>query len=583
MMNDIVCIDLRQKILGVIPRMGHLERRLLKKFEQDYQDTLSKTQSNAPVATATSCAAASNTAAATTVTTIEQDEASSPSFVGTDGQLMENKDAESDDHEGEDEDGEYGYKQEDDEDEDDESKNDLEFDHGSRMYTTFYRRGAAQEPGQQQRQPHQLLDRKLTGPPLRKKNSHEDDLTQARVPECQSNQQQQLYSSNPISTRTATSFSKQGAFHVRRCSSTDGLRSRPDFAMTTSVATPGQRPIVPPRSDKRSSMMVLNSGSIRVNGIRSYASERDEDEGEGEEEVRRNNRLANRRTMSFESRGSLNLASLTESRSELGSELGSRKGVAVDDLPPTPRASFEQMSISSGSQMSLDAPLSASSTLTSPTTISTSSQSSSPICPSMMSSAFSTPFTSPLLMSPPQMGPVKSNCGKSVGEAQQQQQQSPSPNHSGLSHGHSSSLTSIVTASTSTTIDATFPPRSSSANSLRTFSNMSGSCLGSSPISGAQSAPLQMQILIQSQQNSTSSSMTLSSTSSPTIATPAGLQSSHNSGNCGSSGNMWTKTTTTSTKKTGLLRKIRSKPKMKDQMFDMVVAAAPAAAVPQSS
>ncbi|KAG0045164.1 hypothetical protein BGZ83_009592 [Gryganskiella cystojenkinii] len=35
MMNDIVCIDLRQKILGTVARMGHLERRLLRRFEQE--------------------------------------------------------------------------------------------------------------------------------------------------------------------------------------------------------------------------------------------------------------------------------------------------------------------------------------------------------------------------------------------------------------------------------------------------------------------------------------------------------------------------------------------------------------------
>ncbi|KAG0226247.1 hypothetical protein BGW42_003806 [Actinomortierella wolfii] len=37
MMNDIACIDLRQKILGIITRLGHLERRLLDKFEKDNQ------------------------------------------------------------------------------------------------------------------------------------------------------------------------------------------------------------------------------------------------------------------------------------------------------------------------------------------------------------------------------------------------------------------------------------------------------------------------------------------------------------------------------------------------------------------
>ncbi|GJJ70646.1 hypothetical protein EMPS_02996 [Entomortierella parvispora] len=35
MMNDIVCIDMRQKILGTVSRMGHLERRLLRRFEQE--------------------------------------------------------------------------------------------------------------------------------------------------------------------------------------------------------------------------------------------------------------------------------------------------------------------------------------------------------------------------------------------------------------------------------------------------------------------------------------------------------------------------------------------------------------------
>ncbi|KAF9283047.1 hypothetical protein BGZ68_005597 [Mortierella alpina] len=42
MMNDIVCIDLRQKILGIIPRMGHLERRLLQRYEQENQETAAR-------------------------------------------------------------------------------------------------------------------------------------------------------------------------------------------------------------------------------------------------------------------------------------------------------------------------------------------------------------------------------------------------------------------------------------------------------------------------------------------------------------------------------------------------------------
>ncbi|KAF9167807.1 hypothetical protein DFQ26_003001 [Actinomortierella ambigua] len=37
MMNDIACIDLRQKILSIVTRLGHLERRLLDKFEKDNQ------------------------------------------------------------------------------------------------------------------------------------------------------------------------------------------------------------------------------------------------------------------------------------------------------------------------------------------------------------------------------------------------------------------------------------------------------------------------------------------------------------------------------------------------------------------
>ncbi|KAG0338727.1 hypothetical protein BG000_003494 [Podila horticola] len=495
MMNDIVCIDLRQKILLVVARIGHLERRLLKQFEHDNQELVQRQtqKTHEPAKIHSTC---------TTTPSMLQRQCSSIDETDHDSEfdvprttfqeiVIEESQEEQDDGDNIEEDVQRLRIAP-------ETDSELSLDLNPRTYASHYRRSLQRRSRDllqaQQLQGHDektITSSHLTTPAtgtLRKKSSNEEHRS-FLTPECQPNNSSSTVPSSQdylsfASSRHQHLFAehpRRGA-HVRRCSSTDGLRTRMHF--------PGGQnsPAIPPRSDKRSSMMA----SIELRA-------RDG---------------SNRRTMSFEITWTL--------------PHEQRQGLpAAIMTSSTPRQSVD---ISHARSISVSNNNNNNSESESPSSASTNGSSSLP------STAQSTPVASPHLKTSPQMGHSL---------------------HSfhGFGHGHSASLTSITSASTSaaTIVDGTTPSPTGSMGLPPPLAppSISSCSMHSNSTVTTPTTPVTSPIL--------ASSSTLSSMSASTMVNPPSISSSAGSGTWATTG-----------KKAGLLRKIRSKPKLKDQLFDIL-------------
>ncbi|KAF9127842.1 hypothetical protein BGX30_014622 [Mortierella sp. GBA39] len=647
MMNDIVCIDLRQKILLIITRMGHLERRLLKRFEDEHRQiaTAARITQVSAVAQLNSLSSSKTTVVTTTMnnrptSTIFKVERTmnnlSVEYYSPEEPVVDQEEDYIDD---ESVDGRENinigvYNNEDNNDDinidnsdeiiatveihDDYLTNDgadLMLELSPESYINHHHRrvmtGPRTEPSAQQPPPYQQSDNddrdrhylehtsekpiSLNGT-LKKKSSNEDDRS-LLSPECQPN-----YTAMP----SALFPRQREGFHVRRCSSTDTIRSSVHFpvnSLSTATAFPLTTtpranlatPPIPVRSDKRSSMMAsvsfdrnnLNSiGNSNVN----YARDRSNQgaavvpdyrgtaaAGSGPTSTTTavrggydrdvlHSRFSNRRTMSFEGNGNIypsfggvsssaydvqqqrpthtggasalwrhNSTSVGRvtpriSNGSNGSNLGHRKRASFDlhqhQQQQQHQLEYHGNGITAAS-LNADLPptprssleklsehFSAGSTKTSMGDSFKNGFSPSPS--TSPSTASSTPFASPMMKTNAQMP-------QSFSVIQQQQH--------GHGHGHTPSLTSSITSgSTLVMSDSTFATSATgtATNSSVTYTPTTAMSAGSPQLS-----------------NSTS----ISSSSSPTMTNFSS----------------WT----TSGKKAGLLRKIRSKPKMQE-MFDIV-------------
>ncbi|KAF9118045.1 hypothetical protein BGW39_001555 [Mortierella sp. 14UC] len=661
MMNDIVCIDLRQKILVVITRMGHLEKRLLKRFEDDNKHAAARIKRGSTMTHLTSFSGKTVVASPTIHQQIHHRRPTSAIFkvertlnklsveyspeepVG--GQDDGNK---SDDgRELVDASGVYG-------DEDNSSDinvdevaiveiqedfsvpagTDIKLELSSESYLNHHHRRvmagsrspSPSQPVQQSQQQHkqqQLEDdrdwdqdlaalEKPLGGTLKKKSSNEDDRN-LLSPECQPN----------FTAMPSALFPRQReGSHVRRCSSTDAIRTSVHFPATLSLSTASALPLtttprsalstppIPVRSDKRASMMAsvsVDRASISTNSI-NHLRERSSQgtvaivpdyrgtaaaggnvgsapattvvvRGGYDHDVL-HNRFSNRRTLSFEGNNSsfyppLGVSSFdgqqqqqplqqqqqsfsgshslwrhnsvtvgrvtpTSSNNSSSSSIGSshQKSASFNqhqqqqqqqafqyqsnstgilslntDLPPTPRSSLEKLSehFSAGStSMSVSS---------SYNNTNVHSNRSSPPSSSSPSTATSTPLTSPMMMTSAQ-----TNQGRGQGH-----EYGLGHGH-GHGHGHTLSLTSSITSSpTLAMTESTFAMSSATATATN-------SCVTYTPTTMSVGSP----------------QLSATSSSSPTMTNVSS----------------WA----TTGKKAGLLRKIRSKPKMQE-MFDMVQAA----------
>ncbi|OAQ34598.1 hypothetical protein K457DRAFT_121749 [Linnemannia elongata AG-77] len=641
MMNDIVCIDLRQKILLIITRMGRLERRLLKRFEDENRQvaTAARITQVSAVAQLNSLTSSKTTVVTTTMNnrptstvfkvernmnklSVEYYSPEEPVVDQEEDYIDDESDDESVDGRENINIGVYSNDDSNDEvdiDNDDEiiatveihdnyltnDGADLMLELSPESYVNHHHRrvmtGPRSEPSSQQPPPYQQLhydDQNHTpekpinlNGTLKKKSSNEDDRS-LLSPECQPN-----YTAMP----SALFPRQREGFHVRRCSSTDTIRSSVHFpANSLSIATalplattPRANlatPPIPVRSDKRSSMMasmtfdrnnINNIGNSNVN----YARDRSNQGAAAVPDYRGtaaagsgptttttavrggydrdvlHSRFSNRRTMSFEGNGnfypslggvsssafdvqqqpahtggasalwrhnSTSVGRVTpgNSHSRNGSSLGHRKRASFDLHQHQQQKQHQLQYHGNGitaAYLNADLPPTPRSSLeklsehfsagSSTTSMGGSSKNGfSPSPSTSPSTASSTPFASPMMKTGAQMP-------QSFGVIQQQQRgQGPAHGHG---HVHTPSLTSSITSGlTLVTTD--------SINSSVTYTPTTAMSVGSPQLS-----------------NSTS----MSSSSSPTTT----------------SFSSWT----TSGKKAGLLRKIRSKPKMQD-MFDMV-------------
>ncbi|KAF9087186.1 hypothetical protein BGX27_002981, partial [Mortierella sp. AM989] len=185
MMNDIVCIDLRQKILGIISRIGHLERRLLKRFEQENQQYLAGTKPSSSVSVSKSTASCLNSSSLTVTpgrdserkADCEQDiEQDSPIQMLSFKQIGDDEDEEASGEEIAEEFVEMKY----------------EFSSGNGVALELDPQDYAKQQQQQQQQQEQSSssgsDKGGVVPTLRKKSSNDDERPSLLLsPECQPN------------------------------------------------------------------------------------------------------------------------------------------------------------------------------------------------------------------------------------------------------------------------------------------------------------------------------------------------------------------------------------------------------------
>ncbi|KAG0314766.1 hypothetical protein BGZ97_008979 [Linnemannia gamsii] len=663
MMNDIVCIDLRQKILLIITRMGHLERRLLKRFEDENRQVATATRITQGSAMAHLNTLSSGKAVVMTMnhrptSTIFKVERTmnklSVEYYSPEEPVVDQEDYYYNDESGDESDDDQEKVSGDVYNDDVNNGSDIDNDdeiiatveihdnclaadgedlmlelcpesyisHRHRRVMTGPRTAASSLPppssshkqqstgdGDQYQDHASEKPISLNGT-LKKKSSNEDDRS-LLSPECQPN-----YTAMP----SALFPRQREGFHVRRCSSTDTIRSSVHFpatSLSTATALPLtstprstlNTPPIPARSDKRNSMMASvsidrsnNMGGSYVN----YLRDRSNTQGAaavvpdyrgtaaaggnnitgsaptsttttavrgGYERDILHSRFSNRRTMSFEGNGNFypsfgasSAAAMDGQQSHIGgasglwrhnstsagrvtpanrngsngSSLGHRKRASLDlhqqqhhqqklqpqyhgngitaaslnaDLPPTPRSSLEKLSehFSAGSAPTASTGFSF-------------KNGYSPSPSTSPSTTPSTPFTSPVM---------KTNAQMSHNFEIMQQQRGQGLAHG---HGHTPSLTSSITSgSTLAMIDSTFAMSTSG-----TATNSSVSYTPATTITTMSVGSPQL-----------SNSTSVSSASSPTMA----------------SFSTWT----TAGKKAGLLRKIRSKPKMQE-MFDMVQA-----------
>ncbi|KAF9898800.1 hypothetical protein BX616_003595 [Lobosporangium transversale] len=563
MMNDIACIDLRQKILSIIARIGHLERRLLKRFEQENQERLAEIQrSEAEAEAAAAAVAAAFATPETTMSTIsteyDSDSPVSELAAGETAKLMVRRASFS---QGSDEDRREEQADDDEEEEEEEEEEEQEdvvevrfeipSDRGlalelnSQIYASNPHRRtltgnddtwSTSSYGDQQRLYHpqhqlqyvyQVLEKRSheSLPTLKKKSSNEDERLLIS-PGCQPN-----YSA--LAPPSAM-FARQEGAHVRRCSSTDAIRSSAFFPADTQLpyltatqqSTTTQKPAaaaravapaVPRRSSQRGSaaaplvMAAVSRSSKNSHNGGSYDTVPEHTcsaptssilDCEGDRTVYTRetpkSQLNDHRTMSINDSNSFRIRSSTSpiTSSPLSFTSSTRKISFLKEsssvtnllrsLPSTPRASIDRLEATQGASSSPSAVV---------PSLGSADQSPVP------SSAFFTPSTSPQL---------KSN----------------SPHM----HHHSYSLTSIVPGSTSPDVNSI----SSSTTSL----------LLSEP-------PLDLRAQVQTATNATT-----------TPTNPSPTQSS-------------VTTFTTGKISSGLLRKIRSRPKMKEQLFEMIVGPTP--------
>ncbi|KAF9353484.1 hypothetical protein BGX26_008753 [Mortierella sp. AD094] len=573
MMNDIVCIDLRQKILGIVSRMGHLERRLLKRFEQENQQRLAGARSSlSTVSSPTSTVAGSPTSCSSsstlTLNCIPESKVDRALESEQDVELDTSIRMTSFKQGGDDDDDEEGNEAYEEEIAQDFIEMKYEFPAGDELVLELdpqvyvnHHRGtltgsvgsrsvSPSEPQQQQSYNDSSSSDKGVVPTLKKKSSNDDERSSLLLsPECQP---------NFSATMPSALFARQReGCHVRRCSSTDAITTSVHFPSIMALATaaaneasPSSRfsvcePTAPRRADKRCSMIVMGGSDIgrvgtkdKVPDYRGTASSINEGEEEKAQYARDilKSRFTNRRTMSFESNyfhttngnspfeALPKIAATQLRKSNSISRLGSYSRTPKD-VPPTPRLSVQNINLDGASST---APMNTQMSL-----------SSGSINQSVLSSTSSTPFTSPLLRS---TGPHMPSSAFVVHGGH------------GQGHGHSYSLTSIASGSTIANAD---PFLSLTSNSQSTSNT--------SPKS--QQQQLQDRIL-----HRQSSSISCSTTSTVTATSSATTVSSASSPTLIS---MATWATVTTGKKVGLLRKIRSKPKVKDQLFDIVASPTP--------
>ncbi|KAF9940861.1 hypothetical protein BGZ67_006523 [Mortierella alpina] len=659
MMNDIVCIDLRQKILGIISRMGHIERRLLQRYEQENQETAARV-ARGEVATAlspgstpatlptVSIAAAVETSASSRATTslaasttpthssnlkvelapeedyleVEEDSEDDDDLEQSPAQrssFRQDEDNESDQNHGSDEGEELQELelqlgvptnlQHDEVDSSSELSPSIYTSqhHPNRRAVMFSRARSASANPYQQQQPHMTAfgdntmknhirstssNESLSGP-LRKKSSNDDGRSlPLSSPESQPN-----YSAMP----SALFARQREGCHVRRCSSTDTLRTSVHFPTSSSSYAPA----IPPRSDKRCSMiasMDRSSTSLLRSTVPDYRGTAASGAGgwgsgalasgtvprTGYERDTFQRRFANRRTMSFESSyfkpmllaessashspstsisnsiysGSKTISRTAPSHLRKSSSISkintSRNFVA--DLPPINRStSFERKAIN---------PMGSS-----PVVSAISPPSSSGA--SARSMNISTPFASPDMKSSPWMRAGSSDDSHNLSR------------QPGYGHRYSQSMNSNVSESTVTAVEpmsfSSLPPplkTSTSANSINASaspSTPSPSSTMSSSLSSPALSPSAPSPSSKQTQTSRSKHRPTSSISSSVTYAQSTISATTSSFSCSSPSptmscaSTWSQSSTAVVGKTaGLLRKIRSRPKVKDQLFEIV-------------
>ncbi|KAF9353305.1 hypothetical protein BGX34_011646 [Mortierella sp. NVP85] len=218
MMNDIVCIDLRQKILGVISRIVYLERKLLKRFEQENQERLTMLANEASPPTALTITTKSILSSPPPGKSIKEREKEKENDDLLFLQKSVYRRRYSTKEEGTDESGDEI-----------EECTEMKFD----VPASFNLASSNVDSS----------DKAEPAPTLRKKSSNDDERA-SLTPECQSN----------LTTPSTLSPTQCDSAHVRRCSSSDTIRKSVQFPVSYQ---PAVAPAVPPRSQKRASTVPM--------------------------------------------------------------------------------------------------------------------------------------------------------------------------------------------------------------------------------------------------------------------------------------------------------------------------------------
>ncbi|KAF9201255.1 hypothetical protein BGZ49_008484, partial [Haplosporangium sp. Z 27] len=561
MMNDIVCIDLRQKILGIISRIVHLERRLLKRFEQENQQRLAHSKSPS-LSTSSSSLSASRSSSKTPSPTSTLSTLASTAFsLGSNVESEETtvrllsfkqgSDADEDTDEDEITEDYIEMKYE------FSAGDDLALESDPQTYVNHHRRTltgsvgsrsvspSGSQSGSQSESQRQQQQVDKGSPTLKKKSSNDDEKSSLLLsPECQPNFPAAMPSTLPARQR-------EGG-HVRRCSSTDAIRVSVHFPSIMALATASENNAASNRSDKRCSSMAVMGGSDvdrtrtkeRGPDYRGTTLSTEEEKAMQAREILKD-RFSNRRTMSFEnkylqsSNGGNNAATtlpkITGAQLRKCNSISSKRS---RETQPTPRLSVEMITVDGKSSFaSLNTQMSIS---------------SGSVNYSVPSSTSSTPFTSPSMRSSPRM---PANAFTVIG------------GHRNNGHGHSYSLTSIASESTNATTEpasqGSVHPSKSSLSS-QAFDSTANSSANINNNTSSKPRHKNQDRVVHKQSSSISGSTSFTNTPStvPGVSSASATSSP-------TLISMATWATVTTGKKVGFLRKMRSKPKLKDQMFDM--------------